>query len=547
MLIKLRILITIFSIQFGIQWKANAQEPAKEKNIFNFGKAMTLFKEENYQGALITLEQILRTKPNDPELLFYAGRCNLELKNPKAAFEQLIFVASQSTYKAPDMHFWLARAYQDTEQPDSALANYEKFKRVSKPGKLLDLNFEYYVNQTRNLKKFMANPVNVKFKNLGENINSDQEDISPTLNAEGNILIFSSRRSNSTGNKLDPYDGKYYQDIYMSVFDTVENKWGRAKNLDRVNGDDHDANMTITPDGNSIFIYKNIPGKTGSGDIWISKSKGEFDYGKPKEFEGPFNSSYFETSASLAPGGKTLYYISERPDGKSLGNGDIWVCERISRKEWGKPVNAGPVINTLYDEVNVYIHPNGKTLFFSSKGHDSMGGYDIFKSELKNGKWITPVNLGYPINTPGDEIHFTLSADGKKGYYAARKNDTQGDFDLYEIDFSEYEIIEKPSATGQDKSQIKTSGIISVIKGKVTDGSAPLAATVIIYDEKTGVEMYKVDTDEMGMFFITADASRRYRVEISAEGFQTSKDSFFLGKKEGAQPFTLVRNYFLSK
>jgi hypothetical protein len=152
------------------------------------------------------------------------------------------------------------------------------------------------------------------------------------------------------------------------------------------------------------------------------------------------NSGYFDSNASLTADSKTMYFISERPMG-AKGNGDIWMSTAVSTTDWGKAENVS-VLNTIEDEKSVFVAPDGKTLFFSSNGHKNMGGYDIFKSvKQADGSWGEPQNLGYPINTPGDESEFTITADGKTAYYSV-KGSVNGKYDIMKIDLSNYSLIE---------------------------------------------------------------------------------------------------------
>lgn len=509
-------------------------------------KAKALFQEANYNGVLYTLDPLIKKYPRHPEVNYYAGRAHLELRNYREAFEQLREVVASGTRKFKDIAFWYGRAWQQRQEPDSALAWFARYKAGLRKTQADFNDVEYYIRQAENFKKYRVQPVSVTFKKLGPEINTEYEEACPTINAEGTMLVFTSRRPNTTGGERDPFDLKYFQDIYISLRDTVNGRWMEAEPLKTVNTPEHDANMTISPDGNLLFIYKNIKGKTGSGDIWVSREKNG-EWTRPREFEGPFNSSYFETSASLSPDGKTLYFISERPDGKALGNGDIWACERVSRKEWGKPYNLGPEINTPYDEISVWMHPDGRTLFFASKGHDSMGGYDIFKTEKKDGKWTKPQNLGYPINTPDDEIHFTVTADGTRAYLASRREPDESELNIYELDLSNYLVVSGTTGSKEpEKGLVKGSGVLSVIKGQVLGSGRPVQAEVIFLDEKTGKEVLRIDTDDEGRYFATLEGGRRYKAIVTAENFKVLEESLYLSKKEGPQPFTLQRNFLLS-
>lgn len=516
------------------------------KDKQKLSKAKALFKEANYNGVLYHLEPLLKKWPDNAEVNYYAGRSNLELRNYRDALDQLQRVVQSGSKNFKDKAFWYGRAWQQMHEPDSALAWFSRYKSMlGKRGKDFH-NVDYFVQQAENFKKFRAQPVQVQYRRLGPEINTEFEEACPTINAEGNVLVFTSRRPTTTGGGRDPFDLKYFQDIYISQRDSQKGQWLEAEPLKAVNSPEHEANMNISPDGTLLFIYKNIKGKTGSGDIWVSREKNG-EWTRAREFEGPFNSSYFETSAALSPDGKTLYFISERPDGKAQGNGDIWASDRVSRREWGKPYNLGPTINTPHDEISVWMHPNGRTLFFASNGHNSMGGYDIFKTEKKDGKWSPPVNLGYPINTPDDEIHFTVTADGKTAYLASRREKDENELNIYEFNLSQYELASPASMNEPEKGLVKGSGVLSVIKGQVLGGGKPIQAEIIFLDEKSGKEVLRIDSDEEGRFFATLEGGRRYKVLVSAEGFAPFEESVYLSKKEGPQPFSLQRNFLLSR
>lgn len=528
---------------------------SKKSEFIVLDQVKRFLTEENWEGAAFAADKILTGKPANSTFNYYGGIANINAKNYKLGFEQIRTAASDQLEKFKDIDFWRGRAFLGIQEPDSALAYFNKYKAGGgkAPQYTFGFTVDYYIAQMENAKRYMASPVKATFKNMGDKINDEDDDVAPSLNTEGDLLVFTSRRNSNIGGKTDPNDGRPYQDIWISRMDTATGQWGEAENLVKMNTEGHEANMSISPDGNTIFIYKNVGDNTGSGDIWYSRTKGDpTDWSRPREFEGAFNSSYFETSAYLAPGGKVLYFVSERPDGKpSYGSGDIWMCERLNRKEWKKPVNLGGLINSKYDEISVTVHPNGKTIFFSSNSDKSMGGYDIFKSDLVNGKWTEPVNLGYPINTMGDEIHFTISADGKKAFMAAVRPEGFGRYDLYELDLSQYDM----GADHADANKGAASGgaVLSVLKGKLinpvtgTTGTGETTLTITVSDAETGAEAGKTESDENGNYFLTLEGGKKYKITVTGEGLKTINDEFFLGKRASGQPFTLSKSYYLEK
>ncbi|MCB0381723.1 MAG: PD40 domain-containing protein, partial [Flavobacteriales bacterium] len=163
------------------------------------------------------------------------------------------------------------------------------------------------------------------------------------------------------------------------------------------------------------------------------------------------NSKNQETSACFSPDGNTIYFVSNRPDG--IGGKDIYKSTKNKDGKWGEAENLGRTINTIDDEDAVFLHADGKTLYFSSKGHKTMGGYDIFKSTYEKGKWSTPENIGYPINTADDDVCFVLTASGEYGYYTSAKLDGKGKRDIYRVSF--IDELNKPKLT--------------LLKGVITD------------------------------------------------------------------------------
>lgn len=530
-----------------------AQTP-KSNNFLAMEQVKRYLQEENWQGAAFAAEAVLTKEPNNSAFNYHAGIANLNAKNYQLGYEQIQTAAADQLEKFKDIDFWKGRAFMGIQNVDSALFYFNKYKSEGGKNPLNTENYtvDYYIAQMENAKRYMAVPVKATFRNMGSKINDEDDDVAPSLNTEGDLLVFTARRQSNIGGLDDPYDGRPYQDVWISRLDTATGQWGEAENLIKMNTAGHEANMSISPDGNTIFIYKNVGENTGSGDIWYSRTKGDpTDWSRPREFEGAFNSSYFETSAYLAPGGKVLYYVSERPDGKSLGRGDVWMCERLSRKEWKKPVNLGAVVNSKYDEISVMVHPNGKTVFFSSNGERSMGGYDIFKTEFVNGAWTEPVNLGYPINTVGDEIHFTITADGKKAYLAAVRPEGLGRYDLYEVDLSNYELVTENADGG--KNIVGNGAVLSVLKGKLinpttgTTGTSEATLTIAVFDAETGTEVGKTESDENGNYFLTLEGGKKYKITVTGEGLKTINDEFYLGKRTTGQPFTLSKSYYLEK
>ncbi len=188
------------------------------------------------------------------------------------------------------------------------------------------------------------------------------------------------------------------------------------------------TSLDLSADGQTLLVLCN----TGKHNAIYQSQQGESDWGTPVQAGTDINLTGNQSDACLSPDGATLFFVSDRPGG--MGGKDIWRCVKLPNGNWSKALNMGETINSPYDEESPFLHNDGKTFFFSSQGHNSMGGYDIFFSQADDsGKYSEPFNLGYPINTPANELHFSLSADGKKGFMCSDRPGGKGGLDIYSV------------------------------------------------------------------------------------------------------------------
>jgi len=518
----------------------------KEKP-FKRMKAYFRFKDGDYNGALRIYREIYDNDKDDAKLDFLIGKCYVALQN----MEQAISFLQKAKQLKPDvdktLHFLFGEAYQYLGKLDSAIIEFNAYKSTLKSSLLAKDPVNEMLEQAETAKNLISHPVNVKIKNLGSDINSEYDDGSPQITADGKIVFFTSRRPDTKGGGIDPNTGQYYDDIYTSTWNDETSKWSPSAPVEGdLNTAGHDAILGISPDGSTIFVYRNIPKVTGSGDIYFSTKRADGKWATPKPLPKPINSSYFEGSCSLSPDGNCLYFVSERKGG--YGNADIWRSKRIGKSQWAKPVNLGPVVNTEGDEMSVFIHPDGKTLFFSSNGHKTMGGYDIFMTQMKpDSSWTEPINLGYPINTTKDEKTFTMTADGKKAYITSNKDNGLGGYDIYEIDMSKYIYPIKIQGQEHENITTKVETDLSILKGSIIESAAAqqIEAEIIIKDVVTSNET-KLYTNETGDYFITLKGGRDYEIIVDKPGYKkySEKVSLPLEKDKTA---TLVKLIILEK
>ncbi|HXC06412.1 MAG TPA: hypothetical protein VNZ86_16755, partial [Bacteroidia bacterium] len=437
---------------------------------------------------------------------------------------------------------------------DSAESELNTFKGIAgKDSKIKESDVLVYINMVKTAKELMSKPNDVVVTNLGTNINSPEEDKRPSITADGKQMIFTSRRPTEKGEVDVMGDNKPFDKIYMSYWNDTSKTWGPAEIMPgSINGIGHSSCSSITPDGKQIFLYRNNEedAKGGAGEIFVSKISTSGKWGNPKILERPINSTYFDDGAVITADGNTMFFISERGQDvkvkggqRGYGKGDIWMSKRKSKTEWDTPINLGPEINTPGDEGGIYITPDGKTLFFCSEGHNSMGGYDIFKStQDKAGKWSTPVNLGYPINTVNNETSFCMSVDGNTGYISSNRPGGLGERDIYKVDLSNWDVF-----ANKKKGEVALAIGPSIVKGTVFTGESgnPLAAELVFYDE-AGAEVGRTTSSDDGNYFITLEGDHTYEVKIETKGCKPIDEKFKLekGKKE---TFTLVKHFLLYK
>ena len=285
-------------------------------------------------------------------------------------------------------------------------------------------------------KKMVIAEKNVIVRNLGAELNTPFLDYGPIWLEDKGHILFTSERPSTTGGEIDLTDGTYNEDIYY-VTHPSERVWYEAKKIEgEIDSKSNESILATSEDHSRVLIYKydrNHFYSKSSGDLYEAKLESDslFDLVK---FPKNINSKYWESGACYV-GTSDLIIVSDRPGGQ--GGSDLYLVKKTS-KGWEKPVNLGTDINTSYDEDSPYITPDGKYLFFASKGHDSMGGFDVFCSEKgKDGKWGTPINLGYPINTAHDEMYFSLNKELTKMYLSSDRKGGHGDQDIYFIESTE--------------------------------------------------------------------------------------------------------------
>lgn len=536
----------IFITVLALFSKSIFSQKESENFKLKYAQAWINFNDEDYRGALRIYRELFKNNQQHAMLNFRMGQCYIELKMIDSALIYLKNAVELDSAIKKEANLYLGQAYQYIGEIDKAIDYYYKYKRKLPPKQEGRDYVNVLIQQCLTAKELISDPVQVKVENLGPSINSVYTDASPSITADGKTLIYTSRRPDNIGGKYDYNAECYFDDIYISKWDEQTHTWAPSKNIGPpINTEYHDANTSISPDGNTIFIYKNIKGVTESGDIYISTKDANGQWSEPKPILNKnINSTYFESSACITADGNTMFFVSER-EKEGYGHGDIYMVKKEG-SSWGIPVNLGPTINTPYDEIGVYIHPDGKTLFFSSNGHKTMGGHDIFMSYYENGKWSEPINLGYPINTTREEIHFVLSTDKHTAYISSNRKESIGDYDIFKVDMTNYFKTKKDIPI--NVAQAITGSTLTIIKGKVSDASdgKPIKAKLTFKDVINN-KFYVTQTNEDGEYFITLPSNKRYEVSTKAEGYKPFTLKFKVPRNDELETPSLIKHFLLNK
>lgn len=557
------ILITLFSftaiaqnIEFDKSNFPDNKDGLKEA-LSNIKEGDKLFEQGPVyaRDAIVFYEKAQAFNPNNASLNYKLGVCYMASVYKDKALPYFEKAAKLDQDVAPDLHYNLGKMYHLDMQWDKAVTSFTKYRQVlqvqaaNSKDPFFNLqeisdDVKMRIDQCYNGKKIVEAPIRVFIDNLGDNINTEYNEYGAVISADESVIVYTARRPNSTGGKMDPGLNEHFEDIYISYKDENGN-WGPSINVgDPVNTSNHDANSGISADGQRFIIFL---GKNNGGDLYESILHGDV-WSKPESLGKNVNTDYHESSACYSPDGRSLYFVSDKPDG--FGNHDIYVSHLDEKGRWGKAENLGQTINTPYNEEGVYMHPDGKTLYFSSQGHTSMGGYDIFKSvyNAETGLWGKPVNIGYPVNTADDDAFFVISASGRHGYYTSVSGkDSRGVRDLYRITFlgpekqmilnNEDNLLASVAAPVKETIVAPVVAVqeaqLTILKGVISDAltEALLEAEIEIVDNTANkvIATFKSNSAS-GKYLVSLPAGKNYGIAVKKEGYLFHSENFDIPK-----------------
>ena len=502
MLITYRLKIALVILVIISFQQLFAQEHKKEvKKLVEAGSENYRMGEEGeLDGYLRALRMFLAAdslKPNDPDISYSIGACYSNTDHKLIALPYLE-KAKKGGVTYPDLDYYLACSYHLDHRFKEAIALFQAYKKVAPKEQLEEIN--RLISNCETAIELVKHPIDVKISNLGPEVNSQYPDYHPSISADEKTLLFISRRDNTTGKLIDMQDNHYFEDIYIS---NKENKqWTKATTMGYgINTDSHDGCVGLSADGQELFVYR--WSKETNGDLYVSDLVGT-EWSDPRHLGDNINSKDWESDVSITPDKKVIFFTSDR---KGEGGRDIYMARRLPNGDFAAPINLGPKINTKFDEDAPFMHPDGKTLYFSSKGHKSMGGYDIFSCtiDIKTATILTdPINVGYPINTADDDVFFVWSPDNKRAYFASERAGGYGEKDIYLLERKDIEAA------------------LVVLKGKIRSckDSIPLGAKITVIDNATqqSVGVF-TSNNSSGKYIVILPEGKNYGIRVESPGY----------------------------
>lgn len=470
---------------------------------------------------------------NYPELNYKLGACYLNsVYKPNALFF-LKKAYAQKPDVTDDILLALGLAYQYNYEFDSALMYFDLFKNNAPAAQLSQKQYflQTKIEECEYAKILVQSPVNVNIVNFSQ-VNTELPEYCPIINADQSKIYYTARRPDCVGASFDVDDGQYYEDIFFSEF--IDSSWSQPVNIGvPLNSRKHDATVALSPDGNSMIIYR-------SGDLYLCSKRGN-KWGFPEYLEN-INTDEVENSACFSFDGKTIFFIRGKTDDATTSNSDIYISKFVNN-QWSMPERLPDIINTPKDEDGVFLHPDGRTLYFSSIGHKTMGGFDIFKSTCDaQGNWCEPINLGFPINTPDDDVYFVMSADGKTAYYSSVRQNSEGFSDIYKILFVKDKQVfldAEDNLIACDDSSIVQLSVnqdvqtvyLTLVTGAVYDAISndPLEADIVIFDNATdSLILITTSEPQKGKYIVTLPSGKNYGMNVRADGYLFHSENFDL-------------------
>jgi len=522
------LLIYLFSIFLIVPLLGQAQEytTTNSKAEKAYEGALLAYDQRNLNLSLNFLGEAANRDPNFIEVYLLRFEIYTELRQIAEAEQALEDAIRINPDFFSNAWFFLAAVEMNQGKYGEAETHFERFLTYPNPNPDMKDKALSELENCAFAKKAIKNPVDFEPLNLGPAINSAAPEYYPAVSTDNQMFIFT-----RLDNDPDAFRGKN-ENFYASR--NFDGSWLPATPVRDVNTVFNEGAPTLSADGRTmVFTACELLGDYGEGrkgfgscDLFIAQKTAD-RWGEAVNVGESVNSAAWETQPSLSADGNTLYFVRGRPTKEGVKNQDIYFTERRGGISWSAPTPVSEKINTPGKEESVMIHPDGQTLYFSSDGHVGMGGLDLYMSQKDSlGRWQTPTNLGYPINTYKDENSLLVSADGVVAFFASNREGGYGDLDLYS--FNLYEDI-RPTA-------------VTYAKGKVSDfdSGEPVEAALRLYDINSQQIAGIMNSDQVtGDFLIALPAGKTYALSVSSEGYLFHSETFELKTNASNEPYAL--------
>ncbi len=465
----------------------------------NLSEAQRLFSLKNYIDALPKYLEAIQAGSKDPIVYYQTGICYKSSQSIDNQIKGISYLEQALNLKkdfSPMAYYELATLYLRNEQLQKAMETFGAYRDMVKLDKKLVAQADRGIGMCQNAIAMMSVPRNFTVHSFPGSVNTAFTEYNPVVSADESVLAFTALRPNKGRTRSGD---KFIEEIYVAY--NKSGNWSEPK-LVPISSEYNVGTAGMSVDGQKMIVF--IGGATDPGNLFQVSKAGD-TWSKTSILAPTINSERLETTSSLTPDGKIIYFASDRQGGK--GGLDIWKIEMKKDGKWSNPINLGPEINTKDDEDAPFIHPDQKTLFFTSDGHATMGGRDIFKSTFVNNKWTNPENMGYPVNTTSNDNYFTLLADGKRAYFSSDRKGGQGAQDIYYLDMPENAMTIP----------------LTMIKGRVINSETgkPMTTKMYVLDVETKKELEFVYSPDpkTGEYLIILPPSKNYDIIIESEGF----------------------------
>ena len=491
--------LQVFTLFLVLSFPLFAQQPAKTKADRQFDKAVQMYNRRDFAGALKQLDDLLADEPKYAQAWLLKGDMFNDLKEYPSAVASYTKAVEIDSAVFPPAYYIMANLYFDMEKYPEAKANYLKYiafnpkiqaelKRMSENMVLCDYRLQ-----------MMKNPVPFNPLNIGPNINTSGYEYMNAVSLDEGQLYFTRKGADIQS------DESFYRSV-SARSSTGQLNWSPAIEIGApINTPGNEGALCVSPDGMTIIITCcSRRDSYGSCDLYSSHKVGS-NWSEPQNLGELVNTPAWESQPSLAADGRTLFFVSTRRGG--FGGSDIYKSTLQVDGTWGNPVNMGKLINTSSDEMAPFIHPDGRTLYFSSRGHLGMGGADLFVSRMDIfGNWQKPENIGYPVNTNHDEINLIINAKGTEAFISAERENGFGNTDIYRFELPQQS---RPAA-------------VSYVQGKVYDKNTlnPLSASFELIDMQNDTAVVTSVSDPLtGEFMMSLPVDKDYALNVSCKGY----------------------------